>query len=60
MVMKDRCLFLVTESEQKGADVGATFLDTCSSIAIPQYEIIGMAADVVTNKSSETTQDLRR
>jgi hypothetical protein len=58
--MNDRCLFLVTESERKGADVGATFLDTCSSIAIPQYEIIGMAADVITYETSETTQGLHR
>jgi hypothetical protein len=40
--------------------VGATFLDTCSSIAIPQYEIIGMAADVITYETSETTQGLHR
>jgi hypothetical protein len=47
--LKDRYVVLVFEQERKGVDIVATFLQTCSSVLIPQYEIIGMAADVVIN-----------
>jgi hypothetical protein len=56
LVMKDRYVNLVSELEGKGADAGATSLETCTSVAIPQYKIIGMAADVVTDETSKTTE----